>query len=88
LGLENLAKVNNKVDYIITHTAPDSVIMELLLHYGPLVDFNHESYDLVKYLDEVKRIATYKRWYFGHMHDDKELSNSFRCLYYDIEQIP
>lgn len=60
-GLENLAKHNFKVDYIISHEAP-SCIRE---KFG-LCGTNAVS----EYLQQIKQKTEFDRWYFGHHHID------------------
>jgi len=76
-ALYNLAKVNNKVDIVITHTMPLSVLyQEPFYSMTRGIPKNSE----IK-LEEIKKITDYKKWYFGHWHLDKELKNNFYCLY-------
>jgi len=81
-GLENLEKHQYKVDYIVTHTMPNSLV--------PILGFSKAPKDkedpTIKYLDHIAHCATFERWYFGHMHVDKELGK-FRALYFDIDEI-
>ena len=61
-GWENLKKHNFKVDFIITHTPPTSILAQMGIHeHDPLTD----------YLQKVKQMTDFKCWYFGHMHVDK-----------------
>lgn len=88
-AINNLLAHNNSVDYIITHTAPVSVVKKhLLIDYNSSYnDFNNDStcsmlQNVV--LDEV----SFKKWYFGHWHIDCSFEqNKFNCLYYDIVRI-
>lgn len=73
-ALVNLGKVGNKVDYIITHTAPSETVYYLstLRSLGIKNDVVQEQ-PLTSFLDEIQRKVTYKHWYFGHFHVDLEL---------------
>ena len=73
-ALANLSKVNFKVDYIITHTAPSETVYYLstLRNLGIKNDVVQEQ-PLTSFLDEIQRKVTYKHWYFGHFHLDMEL---------------
>lgn len=78
-GLNNLAKVNNKVDYIITHTCPEKILAKNIFH------LNAEKIDdqTGKILNTFYSIINFKHWYFGHFHTDIKLSDKFTVLYYD-----
>ena len=70
-GLKNLAKHNNKVDYIITHCAPSSIQNDnwfVMLHKcAPQNAFTD-------YLDRIKNTVEYKRWFFGHYHGTDKIN--------------
>lgn len=67
-GLINLKKYNNKVDYILTHDAPDKYLN---------FSWNRESFKddraFKEYLDEIDNTIEFKHWYFGHHHEDIEI---------------
>ena len=56
------------VDYILTHTAPRLVIPQII---GRLPD-PHES-ELNGYLEWIYYEVTFKKWFFGHFHEDMVL---------------
>lgn len=73
-ALNNLEIVNNKVDYIITHTAPSKAVNYLCeLHESVNVKCAKEERPLTDFLDDVCKRVSYKRWYFGHFHVDEVL---------------
>lgn len=64
-AITNLEKVNWTVDYVITHTAP--------------IAFSGMHQDIIKnkgecntqaFLSSISSKINYKKWYFGHFHDD------------------
>lgn len=69
----NLAKVNNSVDYIISHEAPGNVRIRLGF------DINGVS----NRLWQLGEKTDYDRWYCGHLHRDAEYGR-VRILYNDI----
>jgi hypothetical protein len=79
-GLVNLEKVGNKVDYIITHDSPIKISN----------DYNND-YSLRKYLEFIREKVSFKTWYFGHYHLDKEFiinkNQKAICLYDKILKI-
>lgn len=87
LSADEMADISNKyngesVDYILSHTAPDSEIPYPLLPSSlgniPNIDKSMEIW-----LDKIKENVGYKKWYCGHFHisygDDR-----FRFMYNDI----
>jgi len=84
-ALNNLEQHGNKVDYIISHTCPESVRKQYLEVYPGFVDY--ES-GVEKFLDKIKDTVDYKYWYFGHIHIDKNVPESrARILYNDIVEL-
>lgn len=75
-GLDNLEKNNNEVDYVITHTAPNTVIKIT----GLKGDKKDATTD---YLEHVATTASFKGWFNGHMHVDMNIGK-FRQIYHDI----
>lgn len=81
-GLGQLERVQYSVDYIITHTIPRSLIGVLGFSKRPI-----EGDDpTIKYLDHIAHTTTFKKWYFGHMHVDRDMGK-FRALYEYIAEI-
>ncbi len=82
-GLLNLEKVNNKVDYIITHSPYTSLLKRMDGGAGL-----YKSDKLTDYLQEIKQTVDYKAWLFGHMHINKTFRHDkSSCLYEQIVQI-
>ena len=80
-GLKNLEKHNYKVDYIITHCAPKNI--QAILSNG-----TYKSDYLIDYLTEVAEKTKFKRWYFGHYHDNRRIDDKFTLLYEDMRMLP
>ena len=75
-GLDNLENCGYKVDYIITHTAPGEVAAAL--------GYGEESIDEValrRYLQQIADEAEFRRWFFGHFHEDEVINDVFVALY-------
>lgn len=77
---KNLEKNNFKVDYIITHTAPTSIVLQLIPEIKPP---DH----LTNFLDCIRDNVQYKHWYFGHFHEDKQIDDKHSMLYNKIIKI-
>ena len=65
-AIDNLSKHNYKVDYILTHTCPDSLLEEFIHK----TEINGAKFDCptAKFLEEVYQKVEFKHWYFGHLH--------------------
>lgn len=75
-GTENLEKINYKVDYIISHCCPTSI--------QALINSTYKRDILTDYLQQISKKCTFKRWYFGHYHDYKQVNSQFTLLYENI----
>lgn len=64
-GDEALNCADRQVDYIITHTAPQTIIR--MMGYGP----EPHDRELTFYFDQIWRTTNFRKWFFGHMHDDR-----------------
>lgn len=75
-GVENLQKVGNSVDYIITHCCGTDIQNMFAPYY--------EQDGLTSYLKFIGAEVNFKKWYFGHYHIDKEITEKHICLYNEI----
>ena len=71
-GISNLEKVNYKVDYVISPSIQE------------LINPTYKRDILTDYLQQISEKCTFKRWYFGHYHDYKQINSQFTLLYEDI----
>ena len=78
--LLNLNKVNYKVDYVITHCAPLSILKQLRC-------IRFEDNSLTRLFDSVLERLSFKRWYCGHYHQDVDVNKKFTMLYNRILEI-
>ena len=65
----NLQKYNDKIDYIISHTGPNSLVHHLFPYEDatdPVTNF------LEKYVNDC---VEFKRWFLGHFHIDRSYEN-------------
>ena len=76
-GLKNLKKANYKVDYIISHCCPTSL---LTLIGGP--SFKKDI--LTDYFQQISEKCEFKKWFFGHYHDYRQINSQYVLLYEDI----
>ncbi len=57
------------MDYIITHTAPLSIIEAFCQPFEEIV--------LNCFLEEVKERTVFRQWFFGHVHKDITVNDHF-----------
>jgi predicted phosphodiesterase len=82
-GLENLKRVENQVDFILTHTGPERIINMIP---GRMVEKLNDP--TIKFLEHVSQIVSFKRWFFGHMHVDMSFeSGRYICQYQDVGRL-
>lgn len=77
----SLEKAEYKADYIISHTAPTSIIKKYKLKY-------HYEEELTDFFDDIMERLEFKKWFFGHFHDDIILDDKFNLMYnriYDLQ---
>ena len=73
-GLDVLDQAGWHVDYILTHTCPESIARKLVPYIRPGEEL------LQRYFDRIAADADFTGWYFGHWHMDKNIGK-FHCLY-------
>lgn len=79
-GRRNLAKHGNAVDYIVTHCCSSGT--QTLLGgtmYTPDIETD--------YLEEIRENVTFKKWFFGHYHDNRNVNTEEILLYEQIIRI-
>jgi len=78
-GLESLVNHDAKVDFIFTHDCPAST-------YALMGGWEKPD-ELKIYLEDVRATVDYKRWYFGHFHQDTAVTYDMICCYRSINRI-
>lgn len=89
-ALNELSKVNFKVDAVLTHTVP-SVILSSLMDYYIREPFRTPfymqafSHDIsTRYLEKLRQRIDFKHWYYGHFHEDIDFvcdNRKFSCRF-------
>lgn len=78
--IANLEKVGNKVDYIITHAAPEEIMC--------IFHSNHpEEKPLNNFLEWIRENVEYKDWYMGHLYRDEDIWRHQTILWFDVRNI-
>lgn len=79
-GRKNLAAHDNTVDFIVTHCCASSTQN---LTGGSMYALNAET----AYLEEIKQNTRFKKWFFGHYHDNRNVNAEEIVLYEQIIRI-
>ena len=79
-GLKNLSLHGNAVDFIVTHCCSSST--QALLGGGL---FTPDV--LTNYLEQIRQTVTFKKWFFGHYHDNKNVNADEILLYEQVIRI-
>ena len=72
-GAENLEKNDCKIDVIITHEPSSTIKGFLKLGESEAVRVT----TLNAYFDELSKCSEFQRWFFGSLHLDKYISNTY-----------
>ena len=79
-GLKNLSLHGNTVDFIVTHCCSSST--QALLGGGL---FTPDV--LTNYLEQIRQTTRFKKWFFGHYHDNKNVNAEEILLYEQVIRI-
>lgn len=79
-AIANLEKYENKVDYILTHAAPE----ETMNIFHP---YHLEEKKLNDFLEWVCENVEYKHWYMGHLHKDEDLWKHQSILWFELKDM-
>ena len=74
---KTLERLGYKVDYVLTHTVPESFI-----HRLGLIPDRHDA-QLTGYFEWLYRELDFRQWFAGHFHEDRDFGN-FRILYESV----
>lgn len=77
-GLATLAENGNKVDYIVSHCCPQQVA-------AAIGYFTSDR--LTQYFDKISDTVKFSKWFFGHLHDDRQILCDYILLYEQIIRI-
>lgn len=81
-GIANLQSRGMRVDYILSHTAPRTIVPRVI---GKAPD-PHED-ELTGFLDWIYHEATFKKLYFGHFHMDMEINDQVTACFEELHRI-
>lgn len=79
-GLKKLNDNKNDVDFIVSHCAPSHVAASISAGtYKPDM--------LTNYFETISQTVNFKKWFFGHYHNDIAVDDKFILLYDQIIRI-
>ncbi len=81
LGIKNLEEVGKEVDFIITHVPPRESFKFLMTIFDLSYKNAREEWEFQEYLQDVAHEVKFKKWFFGHLHEDHDLDKNFVSLY-------
>ena len=76
-GAKTLDERKCKVDYIITHEPPSLVKSAILLKRGNIDRVNKVN----GYFEELCRSVDFKQWFFGSLHEDRQITPRHTCVF-------
>nr|WP_027872335.1 metallophosphoesterase family protein [[Eubacterium] cellulosolvens] len=79
-GRRNLVVHGDEVDFIVTHCCASST--QAILGGG-----RYKPDPLTNYLEEIRQKTKFKKWFFGHYHDNKNVNTEEILLYEQIIRI-
>ena len=89
-ALVNLAKHDNTVDYVVSHTCPTPIASLIEKELPPFNTFlwGNKKQDIsCEFLEKIREAISYREWMFGHFHVDKSITynnTQFHALYNNI----
>lgn len=83
-GLNNLALHNNKVDFIISHDCPASLLLTVCVYSNEFRSCNLKYAKSNEALERIYAMSQFKQWFFGHFHIDQFFTSKFTCVYNNV----
>ena len=74
--LNKLDEYNWEVDYVLSHAAPRTILRDIFPNEPQLTGTSNTE----KFLAHIHQYLSFKQWYFGHYHLDRDLGK-YHCLY-------
>lgn len=86
-AIANLARHNNTVDYVVSHTCPDSITKIIEQELPPFIWGEQQKDPSCEFLEKLRSTVSFKEWMFGHFHIDKNIvydNTQFHALYNNV----
>ena len=84
-GRESLNRRQNKVDFILSHEGPEEAVKLYGIQHRGYWDWGSDP--LRKYLQEIDDKTSYRKWFFGHHHDNVNIDPKHLLIYEQIVRI-
>ena len=78
-AVDNIQRLSKRIDLIVTHEAPASV--------KRLIDRSAAVNDLNIFLDTVMHNTSYRHWFFGSLHNDRQVSDRLTCVFEEVHKV-
>lgn len=87
MSFSETCKVNStmQVDFILSHTCPLSFQPTHL--FIPMIDQSTVDNTMEVWMEELKDIIKWKKWYFGHYHDNWSYDENVKMFFEDIKEL-
>lgn len=80
-GIDNLDRVNNRIDYVISHCLPDSINAIIFME-------KYRVDRLTQYFQELlDNHLEFQHWFSGHLHFNRKINPRFSVLYEQIIRV-
>lgn len=79
-GWKNLLENDNNVDFIVSHCCASSTLA--LISHG-----TYKNDILTSYFEEIRQKVHFKKWFFGHYHDNRNVTSEEILLYEQVIRI-
>lgn len=78
--LFRMIKIHDKVDFVITHSCPSEILDKISNGF-------YEHDEVTEGLQRIYNKISFKKWYFGHYHENIKVDDRFELLYGRIEKL-
>lgn len=85
-AINNLNKVNNKVDFIITHDVPTQINAMLGYNHQDMSKYDNKYVNLASFLQNIYETVTFSKWFAGHYHIN-QMVDRIQILYQYIAEV-
>lgn len=82
----HLEEYNYNVNYIITHDTSSKYEQYLMKKTSSMIGYDNKYYNIHSFFDDIEDKMTFKKWYSGHYHIDREIMDR-RFIFEDIIEI-
>lgn len=81
---DKYSEEKQKIDLMLSHDCPASLVPLVALYSGVNGAAISNSQ---RQLEKILNLVEIDKWYFGHWHINKKISDKFECLYTDFKEV-